>query len=31
MVGRRERISKLNGIWHDTVLMERRSLIIGLD
>jgi phosphinothricin acetyltransferase len=31
MVGRRERISKLNRIWHDTVLMERRSSIVGID
>jgi phosphinothricin acetyltransferase len=30
MIGRRERISKLNGIWHDTVLMERRSSIVGI-
>ena len=26
-VGRRERISKLNGVWRDTVLLERRSQI----
>lgn len=25
LVGRRERIGQRNGIWHDTVLMERRS------
>jgi L-amino acid N-acyltransferase YncA len=25
MVGRRERIGKLNGAWRDTVLLERRS------
>jgi len=24
-VGRRERIGKLNGVWRDTILMERRS------
>jgi len=24
-VGRRERISRLNGVWRDTVLLERRS------
>ena len=24
-VGRRERISKLNGVWRDTLLLERRS------
>ena len=28
-IGRRERISKLNGIWRDTILLERRSQIIG--
>jgi phosphinothricin acetyltransferase len=28
-VGRRERISKLNGIWRDTLLLERRSQRIG--
>lgn len=25
VVGRRERIAKLNGVWRDTVLLERRS------
>ena len=29
-VGRRERIGKLAGIWRDTVLLERRSQIVGL-
>ena len=28
-VGRRERISKLNGIWRDTILLERRSRTVG--
>ena len=28
-VGRRERIAKLNGVWRDTVLMERRSIRVG--
>ena len=28
-VGRRERIGKLNGEWRDTILLERRSLLIG--
>ena len=28
IVGRRERIGKLDGIWRDTVLVERRSQII---
>jgi L-amino acid N-acyltransferase YncA len=30
-VGRRERISKLNGVWRDTVLLERRSREVGID
>lgn len=30
-VGRRERIGKMNGIWRDTVLLERRSDRIGQD
>ena len=30
-VGRRERIGKLNGIWRDTILLERRSKTIGTD
>jgi L-amino acid N-acyltransferase YncA len=30
-VGRRERVSKLNGKWRDTVLLERRSLVVGID
>jgi len=29
-VGKRERIAKLNGIWRDTLLFERRSKIVGL-
>jgi L-amino acid N-acyltransferase YncA len=29
MVGFREKIGKMNGIWRDTILMERRSKIIG--
>ena len=28
-VGRRERISKLDGRWRDTVLLERRSPVVG--
>ena len=28
-VGRRERIGKLNGIWRDVVLLERRSKVVG--
>jgi phosphinothricin acetyltransferase len=30
-VGRRERIGKLNGIWRDTLLLERRSTVVGRD
>jgi phosphinothricin acetyltransferase len=30
-VGRRERIGKLNGVWRDTILLERRSQTIGTD
>ncbi len=30
-IGYRERIGKMNGIWRDTVLLERRSKIIGQD
>jgi L-amino acid N-acyltransferase YncA len=27
-VGRRERIGKLNGVWRDTILLERRSELV---
>jgi phosphinothricin acetyltransferase len=30
IVGRRERIAQLAGVWHDTVLTERRSSVVGL-
>lgn len=30
-MGRRERIAKLHGVWRDTVLLERRSRIVGVD
>lgn len=30
-VGRRKRIGKLDGVWRDTVLLERRSQRIGMD
>jgi phosphinothricin acetyltransferase len=30
-VGRRERIGKMDGIWRDTLLFERRSTLIGVD
>jgi phosphinothricin acetyltransferase len=29
-VGRRERIGQLNGRWHDTLLLERRSVVAGV-
>ena len=31
VVGRRERIAKRDGCWHDTVLLERRSTVVGVD
>ncbi|MUK89389.1 GNAT family N-acetyltransferase [Ornithinibacillus sp. L9] len=31
IVGTRKRIGKLNGVWRDVVLMERRSKIVGMD
>lgn len=31
MIGYREKIGKLQGIWKDNVLMERRSQIVGID
>lgn len=30
-VGRRERIGKMTGGWRDTILLERRSKIVGID
>jgi phosphinothricin acetyltransferase len=30
-VGRRERIGKLNGVWRDVILLERRSRTVGTD
>jgi phosphinothricin acetyltransferase len=29
-VGLREKIGKMNGIWRDTVLLERRSKVVGI-
>jgi L-amino acid N-acyltransferase YncA len=29
-VGRRERIGQLRGHWHDTLLLERRSPVVGI-
>jgi L-amino acid N-acyltransferase YncA len=31
IIGRRDRIAQLRGIWRDTVLTERRSKIVGVD
>ena len=31
IIGRRERIGKLNGVWRDTILTERRSRVVGVD
>jgi phosphinothricin acetyltransferase len=28
-VGRRERIGKRDGVWRDTILVERRSPVVG--
>ena len=30
-VGRRERIGRLDGVWKDVVLMERRSKVVGIE
>lgn len=30
-VGVRERVSKLNGVWRDTVVLERRSKVVGVN
>jgi L-amino acid N-acyltransferase YncA len=30
-VGRRERIARHHGVWRDTVVLERRSRVVGLD
>jgi L-amino acid N-acyltransferase YncA len=31
IVGRREHIGKRDGVWHDTILAERRSARVGID
>ena len=31
LLGTRERIGKMNGIWRDTVLLERRSKVTGIN
>jgi phosphinothricin acetyltransferase len=30
-VGRREKIGRRNGVWWDTILVKRRSLVVGVD
>jgi phosphinothricin acetyltransferase len=30
-VGRRERVGKMNGVWRDTILLERRSTTVGAE
>ena len=30
-LGRRERIAKMDGRWRDTVILERRSRVVGID
>lgn len=30
-VGKRERIGKMQGVWRDTILLERRSKLVGVD
>jgi len=30
-VGRRERLGRLNGVWRDVIILERRSRIVGID
>lgn len=29
-VGRRERIAQRDGVWRDTIILERRSLVVGV-
>jgi L-amino acid N-acyltransferase YncA len=31
VIGKRERIGKMNGVWRDTILLERRSNVAGID
>lgn len=31
ILGVREKLGKLNGVWRDIVLMERRSSVVGID
>lgn len=31
LIGRRERVGKLKGVWRDTLLLERRSAVVGVE
>ncbi|MCO4292856.1 GNAT family N-acetyltransferase [Solitalea sp. MAHUQ-68] len=31
IVGKREKIGKMDGIWRDTILLERRSKVVGIE
>jgi L-amino acid N-acyltransferase YncA len=31
IVGRRERVGRLHGVWRDVLLLERRSPLVGID
>jgi phosphinothricin acetyltransferase len=31
LIGRRERVGKLDGVWKDNLIFERRSSIVGID
>ncbi|POY39049.1 N-acetyltransferase [Solitalea longa] len=31
IVGKREKIGKMDGVWRDTILLERRSKIVGIE
>ncbi len=31
IIGRREKIAKLDGRWRDTILLERRSIVVGIE
>ena len=31
IIGRREKIAQLDGRWRDTILLERRSKVIGIE
>ena len=30
LVGKREKIGQMNGIWRDIILLERRSKVVGI-